>query len=165
MKTLKKRRKTGKTDYLKRIKLLKSKSSRIVCRRTNKYIIAQYVTSKQAQDKIEFGVNSKKLLSYGWPEEFKGSLKSITASYLTGFLMGKKISEKKLETPIVDFGMMRTLHKGKLYAFLKGLIDAGIKISCKEETFPEEERIKGKNMKKDFSANFDKIKSNIVKDK
>jgi ribosomal protein L18 len=47
------------------------------------------------------------LLNYGWPKELSGSLKSITASYLTGLLIGKKIIKEKLETPILDVGMMR----------------------------------------------------------
>lgn len=164
-KTVKKRRKECKTDYLKRLKLLKSGKPRVVFRKTNKYITAQYVVSKQAQDKIEFGISSKHLLKYGWPEEFKGSLKSITASYLTGFLMGKNIQKKKKETPIVDFGMIQTLHKTKVFAFLKGMLDSGIEIVCKEEVFPEEERTSGKNLKKDFSETFNKIKSKIENEK
>ena len=76
MKTVRRRRRENKTNYLKRVKLLKSGSPRIVFRKTNKYLIIQYVASKQAQDKINFGVNSKHLIKYGWPEEFKGSLKS-----------------------------------------------------------------------------------------
>lgn len=161
MKTLKRRRKQGKTDYLKRIKLLKSNKPRVVFRRTNKYIIAQYVTSKNAQDKVILEAKSKELLKSGWPKDFQGSLKSIPASYLTGFLIGKKILKNKLENPIIDFGMIRTIHKTRVYGFLKGLIDSGIKINCDNETFPEEERIKGKNLKKDFSETFKEIKSKI----
>ena len=159
MKTLKKRRRQNKTDYLKRLKLLKSKSPRIVFRKTNKYIIAQYTTSKQAQDRIEIGINSKNLINYGWPKESKGSLKSLSASYLIGLLMGKKILDKKLETPIVDLGMIRALHKTKVYAFMKGLNDAGIEIKCTEEAFPNEDRIKGEHMKNKIP--FDEIKSKI----
>ena len=59
MKTSKKRRKEAKTDYGKRIKLLKSSSPRIVFRKTNKYVIIQYVISKEAKDEIEFGITSK----------------------------------------------------------------------------------------------------------
>ena len=142
MKTVKKRRKQNRTDYLGRLKLLKSGKPRVVFRKTNKYIIAQYVTSKQAQDKIIFGVNSKDLMKHGWKKE-SGSLKSIPASYLTGYLIGKQIIKKGLETPIVDFGMVRVLHKTKTYAFLKGLIDSGVEIKC-EKGFPDEEKIKGK---------------------
>jgi len=139
MKTMKKRRRQNKTDYLGRLKLLKSRKPRVIFRKTNKYIITQYVTSKQAQDKIILGVTSKDLIEHGW-EKDSGSLKSIPASYLTGYLIGKKIIKRKLETPIVDFGMTRVLHKTKVFGFLKGLIDAGVKIDCKKG-FPE---IKGK---------------------
>ena len=147
MKTIRRRRKENKTDYLNRLKLLKSHKPRMVFRRTNRYIIAQYVESYEAQDKVVFNVNSKDLLKYGWAESAKGSLKSITASYLTGYLAGKTVLDKKLETPIVDFGMIRTLHKTKVFAFLKGMIDAGIEIECDEEYFPEENRINGEHMK------------------
>src|SRR3989344_3321855 len=164
MKTIKRRRKEYKTDYLKRIKLLKSGSPRVVFRKTNKYIIAQYVTSSEAQDKIEIGINSKILLKYGWPKEREGSLKSLPASYLIGLLIGRNILKHKLENPIVDLGMLRTPHKSKVYAFLKGLIDAGIKIKCEKEAFPSEERIKGKHLTNDFSKLFDGIKSKIEKE-
>lgn len=165
MKTLKRRRKENKTDYLKRLKLLKSGSPRVVFRKTNRYILSQYTTSKQAQDRVEINVNSKQLLNYGWPKEFSESLKTITASYLSGLLMGKKIIKKSLAAPIVDFGMIRTVNKTKVYAFLKGLKDAGLKIVCKDEAFPSEDTIEGKYMKKDFSSFFDKIKSQIIEEK
>ncbi len=163
MKTLKRRRLEGKTDYAKRIKLLKSEMPRIVFRKTNRYIIAQYVTSKEAQDKIEIGATSKRLKKFGWPEEMEGSLKSIPASYLTGLLAGKEIISKKLKIPIIDLGMIRALSKNKIFAFIKGLIDAGVKIKCDKENFPEEDRIEGKHMKKYFSKTFKEIKLNIEK--
>lgn len=165
MKTQRRRRQEGRTDYGKRVKLLKSEKPRLVVRRTNKYIIAQYTLSEDARDKIIFGITSKALLKYGWPEEFKGSLKSVSAAYLTGFLTGNKIQKQKLEQPIIDFGMLRMQHKNKLFAFIKGIIDSGIEISCKEEAFPEEERIEGKNLKEDFSKQFNKIKSKIESEK
>ena len=161
MRTLRRRRKEQKTDYSARIKLLKSEKPRLVFRRTNKYVIGQYVVSSEAQDKVVFGETSKRLLTLGWPEEFKGSLKSIPAAYLTGYLIGKKIQKDKLETPIIDFGMVRTLHKTKVFGFLKGVIDSGIEISCSEEAFPEEERITGGSLKKEFVKEFEKIKSKI----
>ena len=164
MKTIqKRRRRENKTDYLTRLKLLKSEKPRLVFRKTNTAIISQYILSDEAKDKAVIGITSKALLKYGWPESFKGSLKSITAAYLTGYLMAKKIQKQKLEVPIVDFGMLRTLHKTKIFSFLKGLIDGGIKVNCKEEAFPEEERIEGKNLKEDFSKHFNEIKSKIDK--
>jgi len=90
-KTIRRRRKEGKTDYKSRLGLLKSGKARVVARKTNRYFIGQIVISDIAQDKVIIGANSKELLSKGWPEELKGSLKSLTACYLTGFLLGKKI--------------------------------------------------------------------------
>lgn len=157
MKTLKRRRKENKTDYGKRFKLLKSGKARLVFRKTNLYLMVQYIESKEAKDKVVFGINSKELIKFGFPEN--ASLKNIPASYLLGYLTAKKIQEKKLGTPIVDFGMLRSIYKNKLYAFLKGLIDGGLEINCKKEAFPDESRIKGKHLKN--KINFDEIKAKI----
>ena len=77
--------------------------------------------------------------------------------------MGKEIIKKKFDVPILDFGMQRVLHKTKTYAFLNGLVNASVKIKYDKKFFPEEDRIKGKHMKKDFSSSFEQIKSNIEK--
>lgn len=159
MKTIKQRRKQNKTDYLKRLKLLKSGKSRVVFRRTNRYVIAQLVESREAQDKVIIGVTSKDLLKFGWSESARGSLKSISASYLIGYLFGKQIKAKKMETPVVDFGMIQSLHKTKVFGFLKGLADAGVEISCDEKCFPDDARIAGEHLKNKIP--FEEIKSKI----
>ena len=161
MKTLKRRKREHKTDYGIRLKLLKSGKARVVFRKTNKYVLAQYISSIHAQDKIVFEASSKELLKHGWPKEAAGSLKNISASYLTGLLIGKKIEKAKVEKPIIDFGMLRVLHKSKLYAFIKGVTDAGVEISCNEEAFPSDNRIQGKHLKKQIP--FDQIKSSVEK--
>ena len=86
---IKRRRKSGMTDYKSRLNILKSGIPRVIVRVTNRYIIAQYVESKEAQDAVLKNVNSKELLKYGWPK--MGSIKSIPACYLAGFLLGKKV--------------------------------------------------------------------------
>ena len=164
MKIAKRRRTQAKTDYAKRIKLLKSNKPRLVFRKTNQYILAQYVISENAKDKIVKGVSSVELLKYGWPTDMAGSLKSITASYLTGYLIGHKIVKGKMEMPIMDFGMIKMIHKTKTFAFLNGVIDAGVKIECDKKAFPEKERIMGKNLKNDFTKTFETIKSKIDKE-
>lgn len=159
-----KRRKEHKTNYSKRLKLLKSNLPRIIFRRTNRYIISQYILSNEAKDKIIIGANSKELLKKGWPEKFKNSLKSIPACYLTGLLLGEKIKEKRLEKKIVmDLGLLNKTHKSKAFAFIKGLKDNEIIFECSEEFFPDNEKISGKFMKEDFSKEFNKIKENIKK--
>ncbi len=142
--TIKRRRRENKTDYKARLRLLKSDKPRIVVRKTNKYVIGQVVISEVAQDKIVLGVNSKELLSHGWPENLKGSLKSLPACYLTGYLLGKK--SKDLKEAVFDIGLQRNMHKSRLYAFLRGAIDAGLNIPHNEEIFPDDEML-GKNDK------------------
>jgi len=159
LRTVKKRRRETKTNYSKRILLLKSERPRIVLRKTNKYVVAQYVESKEAQDKILFEVSSRKLSKFGWPEKSK-SIKNLSAFYLTGLLTGKEIKDKKVEEPILDLGMMRTIHKSNIFGFIKGIVDAGIEISCKEEALPDDDRIKGEHLTNKIP--FEKIKLNIL---
>jgi len=162
MKTLKKRKLERKTDYGKRIKFLKSRGPRIAFRRSNRYLISQYITSEEAKDRIKFGLNSKMLIQYGWPEKSK-NLKSTPASYLLGILTGKKILEEHLEIPVIDFGMLRVLPKTRIQAFIKGVVDSGLKIKYKNEAFPSEDRITGKHLKNKIP--FSEIKSKIEKKK
>jgi large subunit ribosomal protein L18 len=158
----KRRRLEGKTDYKARLDMLKSGKSRIVCRKTNKYIIGQYVKSEEAKDSVIIGVTSKDLLKFGWPKEMKRSLKSIPASYLTGMLLAKKIKEKEEKTNVIfDIGLARNVPKSRMYSFLKGFVDGGIEMSCNKKVFPDENRIKGRHMKK--SVDVEKIKEKIEK--
>ncbi len=138
MKSVRRRRLERKTDYKARFALLKSGSKRIVVRKTNRYIIAQIVETEIAQDKTIISISSKDLLKKGWPEEYRGSLKSLPAAYLAGFLLGKLAREKNIKSAILDIGMQRNIHKSRLYAFLKGAIDADLKISHQPDALPTE---------------------------
>ena len=57
--------------------------------------------------------------------------------------------------------MIRNLHKTKIYGFLKGLIDSGLKMKHDKKIFPDEASIKGKHLKEDFTKHFDFIKLKI----
>lgn len=157
------RRQKGKTDYKARMSLLKSGKTRIVFRKTNRHAMGQGVKSREAQDYVLAGANSKELMEYGWPESASGSLKSIPACYLAGFLLGKKLLDKDVNEGIFDIGLLRSIKKSRAYAFLKGVSDAGIKINTKPDVFPDEKRIKGLHMKSKVSDIFSKIKEKIEK--
>jgi large subunit ribosomal protein L18 len=162
MKTEKRRRMENKTDYSARLGMLKSGKSRIIFRKTNKYIIGQYVKSKEAQDSVSMGISSKELSKFGWSKTMMGSLKSLPASYLTGFLLGKKISDKEGNVKVIfDIGLQRNISGSRIYAFAKGIIDAGVDMPCSKEVFPDEARIIGKHMKK--NPDFEKVKKEIEK--
>jgi large subunit ribosomal protein L18 len=149
-----KRRRENKTDYSARITLLKGDLPRIVFRKSNRYIIGGYVKSRGSQDEIILSVNSKELMKYGWTSY---SIKNLPACYLTGILLGKKILEKKEDNELIlDIGLIRNRPKSKIYSFVKGLKDVGLKVRCNEEILPEEKMIRGKDDKM-----FEKVRNNL----
>ena len=62
-KSIRQRRLSGKTDYKARLALLKSGKPRLVVRKTNRYMIAQIISSDVAQDKVVLGLTSKDLIA------------------------------------------------------------------------------------------------------
>ncbi len=157
----KQRKQERKTNYKKRLGMLKSGKNRIVIRKTNNYIIMQLVYSSEAKDKVIFGVTSRELLKNGWSENLKGSLKSLPACYLAGYLFGKKLIEKEEKEKILDIGLARNIHGGRIYAALKGIVDAGVEIKVNEKVFPSDDRIMGKHLKEDVQKVFNEVKEKI----
>jgi len=100
-------------------------------------------------------VNTRDLLKYGWPETKKGCLKSITACYLGGFLLGKK--SKNIKKVILDTGLIPSTKGSRVYACVKGIADAGIEIKYDKKILPSEEKIKAKY------KFFEKIKNKLDK--
>ena len=155
MKLNKRRRLENKTNYRKRLILLKSNLPRLVVRKTNRYLIVQITESVLAQDKIICSVNTKELLKHGWDKKKSGSLKSIAAGYLAGLLIGKKA--KGIKKLILDMGLIPSTKGSRVYAVLKGVSDSGIKIKFNEKIIPAKEKLEGKNI----SVDFNKIKGAI----
>lgn len=154
------RKREGKTNYKKRLELLKGERHRLVIRKTNKHLIMQLVDYHPDGDKVIVGVSSKKLESMGW----KHSSKNLPACYLTGLLLAKTAQEKKVKDAILDLGLQTPLKGSRLYAALKGAIDGGLAIPASTEVFPTDERIAGKHLEnKDVAASFEKLKATIMK--
>lgn len=134
-----KRRRKGLTNYRKRLRLVKSGLPRLVIRKTNRYIIAQVIKSRLGGDETLLTVTSKKLAKYGWMAGFKNT----PAAYLTGLLAGLFAKKKGVEKAVVDIGLHTATRGSKIFAALKGFIDAGVEVPTGEEVFPDEERIRG----------------------
>ncbi len=141
MKLDKRRRLEGRTDYKKRLRLLKGGYLRLVVRKSNRYILLQIVESRHAQDKVLVTASTKELLKKGWPSEKAGLLKSLGAAYLGGFLLGKKIKNRIKEKVILDSGLIPNTRGSRVYAAVKGVKDAGIEIDIGEEVVPPAEKI------------------------
>jgi len=155
--TIRKRRLEGRTDYKARLYLLKSGKPRVIFRKTNRYLLAQIVVSEIAQDRVLVNVSTKDLIKYGWPEKLSGSLKSLPAAYLMGYLLVKK--SKDIKKGVLDIGLLTHVPKSRIYAFVKGLKDAGFDIPCNDDVLPTEDLI---NKKQETAKLINQLKEKII---
>lgn len=137
-----KRKEQGRTDYKKRLILLKSKKLRLVIRKSLNNILIQIVQYNPDGDKILISTHSNQLKKFNWSYH-RGN---IPSAYLTGLLCGTKAKSKKINEAVLDTGLLRNIKKTTIYAALKGVIDAGLKVPVSEDVFPPEERISGKHI-------------------
>ncbi len=133
------RHREGKTDYRRRLKLLKSKTPRVVIRKSLRQVTIQAVEYSPKGDSIILSATSKELKNFGWPYHNSNT----PTAYLTGFLFGIKSLNKGIKNAILDIGVTRPIAGSKIYAALKGIIDAGLKIPSDENIMPSDERING----------------------
>ena len=137
-----KRKRESKTNYKKRLALLLSGQSRLVIRKSLNTITAQIVNYDPKGDKVVVSATSRELQKLGW----KAHKANIPSAYLTGLLLGKKAKKKNIKKAALDLGLQIPIKGGRLFAALKGAIDAGMEISHNEEALPSEERIAGKHI-------------------
>lgn len=127
------------TNYLKRMKLLFSPKPRLIVRLTNTKVIGQVVAFTPGGDKIVTAGDSGILRKYGWTY----SLKSVPAAYLMGYYLGRKTLARGHREAVFDTGLRNPLNHGRQYAFLNGLLDAGVLVPHGEGIFPDQDRQQG----------------------
>lgn len=137
-----KRRREGKTDYGARLKLIGLDKHRLVVRVTGNHTIAQIVDVELSGDQTLVSAHSQELKNMGW----LGSGKNTSAAYLTGYLCGKKAIKEGIEGAVLDMGLQSSTKGSRVYAVLKGAIDAGLEIPYKDIILPDEDRIKGEHI-------------------
>lgn len=137
-----KRRREGKTDYGARLKLIGLDKHRLVVRITGNHTIAQIIDVELSGDDTLVSAHSQELKNMGW----LGSGKNTSAAYLTGYLCGKKALKEGIEGAVLDMGLQSSTKGSKVYAVLKGAIDAGLEVPHKDVILPEEDRITGEHI-------------------
>ncbi len=143
-----KRRYEGKTNYRKRLGLLKSKKCRLVVRKTNNGIIAQIIQYDKTGDKVVVSAYSKELKKLGW--EYPTG--NVPSAYLVGLLIGKKALKNKIKEVIADTGLYKNSKGSRINSVLKGVLDSGLGMPVDNEIFPSEDRIKGKHITDHYNA-------------
>jgi len=133
------RRREGKTDYYQRTRLIVADAPRMVVRKTNRHIIIQLVTAEMEGDRTLVAANSAELEKYG----YKGSTSNTPAAYLTGMLFAAKAKKAQYDRAILDIGLNRATKGARVFAALKGAVEAGLEIPHGEEILPSDERVRG----------------------
>lgn len=151
------RRREGRTDYSKRLAHLKSGTTRLVVRKTNKYVILAFTDFDLKGDVIIASCSSKNLSKFGYPGKC-----NTPSAYLTGLLCGKMALQKGVKSAVLDIGRHTATKGGLLFAAMKGAADAGVKIPFSEEILPDENRMEGKHLSGDAAVKFADCKNKIL---
>jgi large subunit ribosomal protein L18 len=152
------RHRQRKTDYHRRLRLLRSKKTRIVVRRSLQNIRVQFIDYNQQGDEIVASAISSELKStYQW----KYSADSTPAAYLTGLLAGARAKKAGIEEGVLDIGLYHPTKGSRVFAALKGVLDAGVDCPHDEEMLPSKERLAGAHLNKDIKPSIDDIHKKI----
>ncbi len=135
------RRREGKTDFNRRLALVKSGTTRLIVRKSNRNIIVQFIDWNPKGDITKVHVESLKIK--GLPQ-----VANTQTAYVAGYVAGKKAIEKGVKDFVVDLGLNHSSKANVLYAAVKGVIDSGLKGNVGEEMLPGKERIEGTHLKK-----------------
>ncbi len=138
-----KRKREGKTDYRRRLALLKSGNDRLVIRISGKNIIGQVVRYDEAGDRVILTVTGATLAKNGL--DVKGN--SSLACYLVGLEIAKRAKEKGINELVLDVGRRRLVKGGRIAAALKGVIEGDCEVPHDPSIFPDEKRIMGSHLK------------------
>jgi len=151
------RRRQGKTNFRLRKKLIASGQPRAVVRCTSKNTTIQFINFDMQGDMVMAAASTKELTKLGW-NKATGNLPS---AYLAGFLAGKRAAENGVSRAILDIGLKTPTKGSKVFAALKGILDAGIDVPHSEEILPVEERISGSHINEDIPKTFESVVNKI----
>ena len=132
-------RREGKTDYSRRRWLFFTAKSIIFIRRTTRHIIIQLVAAQMDGDYTLVHVNSKELVNY----VYKGYLGNTPAAYLTGMLFAVRAQKAGYEGAIADIGLQVASTGARVFAAVKGAVDAGFDVPVGESILPDDDRCNG----------------------
>ncbi|TFG33272.1 50S ribosomal protein L18 [Candidatus Thorarchaeota archaeon] len=136
------RRREGKTNYYRRKSLLQSRRPRLVVRKTNTSTLVQIITANVVGDMTLASAIASELSDHGW----NAGTGNLPAAYLTGFLAGLRAKNRGVKEAVLDVGLNPPIKGSRIYAALKGVVDAGIEVPHSPEILPDEDRISGKHI-------------------
>ena len=89
------------------------------------------------------------------------SQKSVPASYLVGYALGKAAITAGHNSAVLDIGLSASTSGSRVFAALKGMVDAGMEIPHSDEIFPSDERIEGNHIDDKVSKSVESTRKKI----
>ncbi len=155
-----KRRRNGETDYRRRMRMLRGGSVRAVVRVSNTQTICQLVDYQSGGDEILVSIDGRTLVDkFKWPMD--ASRKSVPASYLTGFAMGKAALAAGHNEAVLDIGLAASSSGNRAFSALKGMVDAGLEIPHGEDVLPDDNRVSGAHIDESIAKAVESTKKAI----
>jgi large subunit ribosomal protein L18 len=151
------RRRSGRTDYRARKKMLSSGQPRAVVRRSLNGLYVQIVEYAAIGDKVLCSSSSHDLKGFGW----KYKPDTTPAAYLVGYIAGKRATKSGIAGCVLDIGNYASTKGARVYGLLKGMIDAGLDVPHSNEVMPKEPRLYGEHINKEIKAEVLRIKGEI----
>lgn len=78
--------------------------------------------------------------------EWKAYCRNLPMAYLVGFLIGHKAVSQGIDRTILDIGLKKASKGGRVFATLKGALDAGLNMQHNAKIMPSEARIRGEHI-------------------
>ncbi|MHA1734601.1 MAG: 50S ribosomal protein L18 [Promethearchaeota archaeon] len=147
------RRREGKTNFHRRLRLIKSRKTRLIIRASTKNLIVQFADAKIEGDRMLATAHSKDLRNkYG----YKGNTGNVPAAYLTGLIAGLKAKKAGIEEAILDVGVF--VKRNRVLAAFKGVLEAGVDVPHDPSFIPEslDERVTGSHVQA-YAKYFDEM--------
>ncbi len=136
------RKREGRTDYHKRLKMLSGNATRLVIRRSLHNMRLQLVDYHPQGDKVLLTVTTSELRKLG----YKGGTGNLPAAYLAGALLAVKAKEKGVTRAVPDIGVTTPVAGALVFAVVAGAREAGLDVPADEKALPMKDRLIGKHI-------------------
>ena len=154
-----KRRRNGRTDYRRRMRMLRGGVPRAVVRVSNTQVTCQLVEFGMGGDSILASVSGNTLAKHGWPAG--ASRKSVPACYVAGYALAKSAIAAGHDSAILDIGLAASSPGSRIFSALRGMVDAGLDVPHGEDVLPDDDRINGTHIDDSIAAAVEAAKKAI----
>lgn len=145
------RRRENRTNFAKRLALVKSGLPRMVVRRGSTSLMVQFIQYSEKGDKVLAAANSAALKKFKWAPRA-----NVPTAYLTGLYAGTLARKKGIKEFVLDMGLYAPVKNSLAFAAQKGALDSGLSASH-GEGLTDEARISGSHIE-EYAKSLDESK-------